>query len=519
MAYDVARALREHHGEQFRLHAELMNPQLVRVLKTLGFDRSYVRGEGCYLYDDHGDEYLDLLAGFGVYALGRGHPAVKQALHEAIDLDLPNMVQLDCALLPGLLAKALVERSHEGIRRVFFCNSGAESVEAAIKFARRATGRSRVLSCDHAFHGLTTGALSLNGGREFREGFGPYLPGTEQVPFGDLAALRRELRRGDVAAFVVEPIQGKGVNVAPDGYWAGVQEACRSYRTLLVTDEVQTGLGRTGRFFAHEHWGLRPDIVTVSKALSGGFVPVGAMLCTDKVFMSVYDSVDKALVHSSTFGRNQLAMVAGLATLQAFDDEGVVARAASTGDSLFAALAPLVDRYEMLHEVRGRGLMVGLVFGEPTSKALRRRWSAIERLRTALFSQMVVVPLFHRHRILTQVAADNMNVVKLLPPLVAGQREVDYFVAALDDVLHDAHHGSGLLFEFGRTVARSALRREADARRPRRRRAGSGPDAAAGEPAAGPDAAATGPAAGRETAAAGEPAAGRETAAAAEAPR
>ena len=460
MAYDVARALQERHGEQFRLHTELMNPQLVKVLKTLGFDRSYTRGEGCYLYDDRGERYLDLLAGFGVYALGRSHPAVKQALHQAIDLDLPNMVQMDCALLPGLLAEELVRRSHPGIGRVFFCNSGAETIEAAIKFARRATGRSRIVFCDHAFHGLTNGALSLNGGKEFREGFGPHLPATTRVPFGDVDALRRELRRGDVAAFVVEPIQGKGVNVAPEPYWHAVQEACRSYKTLLVIDEVQTGLGRTGRFFAHEHWGLEPDIITVSKALSGGFIPVGAMLCTDKVFMGVYRSVEKALVHSSTFGRNQLAMVAGLATLQAFDDEDVVARAARTGERLSAALAPLVDRYEMLHEVRGQGLMIGLVFGEPTSRALRRRWAAIEWLRTALFSQMIVVPLFHRHRILTQVAADGVNVVKLLPPLIAGDEEIDTFVAALDDVLHDAHHGSGLMLEFGRTVARSSLRRD-----------------------------------------------------------
>lgn len=458
MAFDVAQALRERHGENFALHSQLMNPQLARVLKTLGFDRFYVRGEGAYLYDDRGRRYLDFLSGFGVYALGRSHPALKRALHQAIDLDLPNMVQMDCALLPGLLAEQLVARAHPGIERVFFCNSGAEAVESAIKFARHATGRSRIVYCDHAFHGLSTGALALNGGREFREGFGPLLDTTE-IPFGDLGALARELRKGDVAAFVAEPVQGKGVNMAPEGFWPAAQELCHRHRTLLVMDEVQAGMGRTGAFFAHEHWGLQPDVITVSKALSGGFVPVGAVLTTDKVFMSVYSSIERALVHSSTFGRNQLAMVAGLATLAAFDDEDIVDRARRTGEAFEKKLQPLVERYEMLELVRGKGLMIGLVFGKPSSRALRLRWNALEAMRTALFSQMIVVPLFHRHRILTQVATDNMNVVKLLPPLVIGDDEVEYFVDAFDDVLHDAHHGTGLLFEFGRTVARSSLRR------------------------------------------------------------
>ncbi len=465
MPFDVAAVLAERDGEQFDLHSRLMNPQLVRVLKTLGFDRNYVRGEGCYLYDDQGRAYLDMLSGFGVYALGRSHPAIKAALHQAIDLDLPNMVQIDCALLPGVLAEALVARAHPGIERVFFCNSGAEANEAAIKFARQSTGRSRIVYADHAFHGLSTGALALNGGKEFRKGFGPLLPDTVKVPFGDIDALAKELRSGHVAAFIVEPIQGKGVYMASEEYWLAAQELCRRHKTLLVIDEVQTGMGRTGRFFCHEHWGLQPDIITMSKALSGGFIPVGAVLATDQVFTSVYSSMDKALVHSTTFGRNQLAMVAGLATLAAFDDEDIVDRARRTGESFEKKLAPLVERYELLHEVRGLGLMIGIEFGKPTSRGLRLRWGALETMRTALFTQMIVVPLFHRHRILTQVAADNINVIKLLPPLVAGEEEVDAFVAALDDVLADAHRGSGLLFEFGRTMAKSSLRRDRSPKR------------------------------------------------------
>ncbi|MGH9016207.1 MAG: aspartate aminotransferase family protein [Acidimicrobiales bacterium] len=460
MPFDLSEVLRERHGENARLHARHVNPQMSRLLKTIGFDRVYVRGEGCYLIDAAGRRYLDFLSGFGVFALGRDHPGVKKALHDALDADLPNLVQLDTALLPGLLAEALVARSHDGIERVLFTNSGAEAIEGAIKFARHATHRDRVVYAAHGFHGLTTGALSLNGGAEFRDGFGPLLPSAE-VPFGDIDALARELSTGTVAAFVVEPIQGKGVYMASPEYWHAVEELCHRHRTLLVMDEVQAGMGRTGTFFAHEHYDIRPDIITVSKALSGGYIPVGAMLGSAKVFDSVFSSMDRAVVHSSTFAQNQMAMVAGLATLAAFDDEDILDRVRRTGDSFTKALAPLVDRHEFLHEVRGQGLMIGLVFGEPTSRALRLRWKAIEAIRTALFSQLMVVPLFHRHRILTQVAADNTNIVKLLPPLIAGDDEVKAFVDAFDDVLTAAGSGSGLFVEFGRTMAKSSLRRTA----------------------------------------------------------
>jgi ornithine--oxo-acid transaminase len=451
--------MKNHRGENFDLHTEFMNPQLVKVLTTLGFDRHYVGAEGSYLIDENGYRYLDFLSGFGVFALGRSHPVIKDALHQAIDADLPNLVQLDCALLPGLLAKALVERAPAGIGRVFFANSGAETVETAIKFARCATKRKRILYCDHAFHGLTNGALTLNGGKEFKKGFGPLLPDCDRVPFGDVDALARELRRDDVAAFVVEPIQGKGVYMATDGYWESVQSLCRSHGTLLVMDEVQTGMGRTGRFFCHEHWGLTPDIITVSKALSGGYVPVGAVLTTPQVFDAVYNSMDRAVVHSSTFGRNQLAMVAGLATLKVMDDEGIVERAAKNGDRMLEALQPLVEKYELLHEVRGKGLMIGLTFGPPEALGPRARFRMLELARKGMFSQLITVPLFNRHRILTQVAADNVNIIKLIPPLIIGDEEIDAFVAGLDDVLADATRSSGLLVEVGTSMARNTMRR------------------------------------------------------------
>ena len=459
MPFELKKVLEDYKGQNFSLHSRYISPQLPRVLETLEFDRYYERGEGCYLYDDKGRRYLDFLAGFGVFALGRAHPVVMAALHEAIEARLPNLVQMDCALLPGVLAKELTGRAHAGIERAFFTNSGTEAVEAALKFARAATKKKRILYCEHAFHGLTMGALSLNGGAEFRRGFGALLPGCDPVPFGDARALEAELRRGDVAAFIAEPVQGKGVYMASSDYWAEAESACRRHKALFIADEVQTGLGRTGAMFCYEHYGIKPDIITVSKALSGGYVPVGAMLTSAKISDSVYSSMDRAVVHSSTFGSNQLAMVAGLATLAVFDDEDIVDHARRMGDALAKALAPLVERHEFLHEVRGKGLMVGLVFGEPSSPALRRRWKALEALRTGLFSQMIVVPLFQRHRVLTQVAADNVNIVKLLPPLVVGEEEIEYFTDALDDVLSSAERGNDLLLEFGKTLAKGSWHR------------------------------------------------------------
>ncbi|HTW97585.1 MAG TPA: aspartate aminotransferase family protein, partial [Acidimicrobiales bacterium] len=437
-----------------------LNPQMVRVLRTIGFDRQWARGEGAYLYDAEGARYLDLLSGFGVFALGRSHPEIRAALHQALDAQYPSLVQLDAPLIAGIAAEELLRRCHPGMGRVFFTSSGTEAVEAALKFTRCATGRDRVCYAGHAFHGLSLGSLSINGGSEFRKGFGPLLPGCTEVPLGDAAALEAELARRDVAAFIVEPIQGKSLEAPPAAWWDSVQQMCKKYGTLLVVDEVQSGLGRTGKLWAHEHWGVVPDVMTVSKALSGGFVPVGAMICSEEVSDRVYSSMERAVVHSSTFKNNVLAMVAVLATLQVIDDEELVDRARVMGDAFDKALAPLVERYELLHEVRGKGLMIGLRFGEPRSLRLKARYKAIEVARSGLFSQLVVGPLFQRHRILTQVAADGVNVVKLLPPLVVCQEDVDWFATALDDVLADAHSSSSLVFEFGKTLAKGSLRRD-----------------------------------------------------------
>lgn len=454
--FDLATLLAERGGERYDLHARHLNHQLPRMLHTIGFDKVYERAEGAHFWDAEGQDYLDMLAGFGVMGLGRHHPVVRKALHDVLDAGLADLTRFDCQPLPGLLAEKLLTYSPH-LDRVFFGNSGTEAVETALKFARYATGRPRILYCSHAFHGLTTGSLSVNGEDGFRDGFAPLLPDTA-IPLGDLDALERELKRGDVAALIVEPIQGKGVHETPPGYLRAAQELLHKHKALLIADEVQTGLGRTGDFYAYQHEaGVEPDLLCVSKALSGGYVPVSATLGKDWIFKKVYSSMDRVLVHSASFGSNAQAMAAGLATLSVMDDEGVVANARHTGDLLRTRLAALVDRYELLREVRGRGLMIGIEFGKPTSLGLRSRWAMLQAARKGLFAQMVVVPLLQRHRILTQVSGDHLEVIKLIPPLIIDESDVDRFVEAFTAVMDDAHGGGGLMWDFGRTLVKQAV--------------------------------------------------------------
>jgi len=455
MVFDLAGLLAARRGEGYDLTSQYLNPQLPRMLHAIGFDRVYERAEGAYLYDTDGHRYADFLAGFGVFSVGRNHPVVRQALRDLLDAEPADLVQFDTPLLPGLLAEKLLAKA-PGLDRVYFCNSGTEAVEAALKFARYATGRQRIVYCDHAFHGLTTGSLSVNGSAEFRRGFDPLLPDTV-IPFGDLDALEAELRKGDVAGFLIEPVQGKGVAVSPPGFLPAAHALLHEHGALLICDEVQSGIGRTGRFFAYQHDDVEPDIVTVAKALSGGFVPVGATLAKAWIFDKVYSSIDRVLVHDSTFGSNAAAMTAGLASLAVIEDEHLVENAERTGAALREALQLLVDKYELLAEVRGRGLMIGLEFGRPRSMRPRAAWNMLQAARRGLFAQTVVVALFQRHRILTQVSGDFMEVIKLIPPLTIGDAEVDLFRDAFVDVMDDASRGSGLIWDFGQTLVKQAV--------------------------------------------------------------
>src|SRR5437868_6044869 len=285
MPFDLKEIVAARLGENYQLHERHLNRTLVAAQRVIGFDKVYARAQGAYLYDMDNREYLDFLSGYSVFNIGRNHPVVKQAIRDILELDLPNMVQMDCSLLSGLLAEALVKRSPAHLDAVFFCNSGTEAMEGAIKFARAATGRKRVLSLESAFHGLSLGSLSLMGCDSFTEGFGPLMEGFEtRVPLDDIQTLEQELAARDVAAFVIETVQGKGCRSPKSDFFVRAQELCRRYGTLLISDEIQTGLGRTGKMFGFQHWDLEPDIITIAKTLSGGFVPCAAIIARRDIY-------------------------------------------------------------------------------------------------------------------------------------------------------------------------------------------------------------------------------------------
>jgi ornithine--oxo-acid transaminase len=449
MHTDFFRWLDQHKGRQYDLHNDHVNPAFVKMLKTIGFDKGYVRGEGAYLWDEAGNKYLDLLTGWGVFALGRNHPKVKSILQQLIGRDMPNLVRMDCSLLSGLAAQMLTKHAGGDLSRVFFCNSGTEATEGAMKFARCVTGRQDVVYCDHAFHGLTMGSLALNGADFFRERFGDLLPGTRKVPFNDLAALEQALSTRKAAAFIVEPVQGKSCEVVADGYLAAAQRLCRKYGTLLVLDEVQCGLGRTGKWFAFQHWpDVEPDIVTTAKALSGGYVPVGAIITRPKIMDCVFNGMERCVVHSNTFGQNDLAMAAALASLYVIEEDKLVENAAKMGDYVMGELRKMAPTCPFVSDVRGKGVMFALDFARPEkSLKLKMAWDMLHKLNFGVFGQMVIIPLLQKHRILAQVAGYHTEVIKFLPPMTVTKDDMDWFLGAMRDILDDVQRFPGAAWE------------------------------------------------------------------------
>jgi len=265
----------------------------------------------------------------------------------------------------------------------------------------------------------------------------------------------------EMAAFIVEPIQGKGVAVPTDDYLSSALELCRKYGTLFIADEIQTGLGRTGRFLACEHWGIEPDIVLLSKSLSGGHVPVGAVLTRKWIFDKVFDRMDRAVVHGSTFSKNDLAMAAGLATLEVIESERLMQNAERQGARLIATFKRIIPRHELVKEVRGKGLMIGIEFGAPRSLKLKASWNLLETANSGLFCQLIVIPLLKEHRILSQVAGHGNHTIKLLPPLIITDADCDWIEQSFEQVIADAHRVPGAIWSLGKTLVENAARARA----------------------------------------------------------
>lgn len=407
------------HGQAVNLYREYLNPVLAEIISALGLDASFTEAHGMKVKDVEGREYLDFLAGFGALNLGHEPETVLHALK--LVEKRPNIFQLSINPFAAKLAEILALVTPGDLKRSFFCNSGAEAVEAAIKLARVGTGRKTLLYAEGSYHGKTLGALSVSGRELYKTPFAPLLSSTQPIPYGDVKALEEELQKGDVAGFIVEPIQGEnGVVVPPAGYLKEVERLCRAHGALLLVDEVQTGMGRTGTLFCCEQDAVEPDVLILSKSLGGGVIPIGAIVAREEVWLKAYGTAETGLLHTSTFGGNGRACACAVAAFRAIVDQDLPSLAKKRGDVFIEKLNQIKDKHEIIEEVRGRGLMLGLKFSEKQDPNIILK---------------IAGSLIKEHGIITAFTLNNPFVLRISPPLIISEGKIDIFINALSEVL------------------------------------------------------------------------------------
>ena len=420
----LEQALARPANEAFAAFARHVNPVAAKLLRLGNFDKLYARAKGLYLYDHAGRRYMDFMAGCGALNLGHNHPEVLAAVQRA--QSLPTVLLMGYSPLMGALAEALAGILPGGMSVTCFGSGGAEAVEIALKTARAATGRTRFVSCDNAYHGLSFGAMSVAGSPKYRTAFGPLIEQCEKVPFGDLAALKQRLADKDVAAFIVEPVQGEGGAVAaPPGYLKAVSEVCRAQGTLLIADEIQTGFGRTGRLFAIEHDGAVPDMILLSKSLGAGVVPVSVCCTASEIWERAFGRRDRFDMIISTFGGNASACAASLKAIEVTLRDDLSGRAAALGQHAKRRLEELADKHETVKAVHGQGLLLGVDLTAPVFRATMDE----------NFSVLVASCLLNEHGVLTTFFDLAPTVLRFEPPLIVTREEIDYAIDALDHVL------------------------------------------------------------------------------------
>lgn len=430
------------------LYADHVNPQWARLLDVLQLNADYDYTSGCELFTRDGRRILDFLCGYCVYNIGHNHPAVIAALHDELDKRGPAMLQSHVPELAGELAAQLCELAGGRFRRVYFSNSGSEGVDSAIKFARAHTKRGGMLFAKGGFHGMTTGSLSLMDNPYWTEGFGPYLPDCVGVDFNDLNQLEEKLKTRKFAAFITEPVQAEiGLRMPQDDFLSQAAALCHKYGSLLILDEVQTGLHRIGPFLAARYFNVDADIVVLAKGLGGGLMPVGAVLMSEEVCRSTFSSMNRAFVHASTFGENALSMRAGLATLQVMQQEKLGERSTRMGELLRQKLRERLQGYEMVKHITGLGQLTGIQFQKPAKLTHRLAFEAFGQVHPGMFGQIMVMRLFRDCNVLAQICGNNFLMLKAAPPLVINEAQTDEFVEAMAHVVDLMHNSSGFWTE------------------------------------------------------------------------
>lgn len=452
--FSLEDALKLTRTEVVELHREYLNASLVNLMSLINFTKQYVKADGVRVWDNEGREYLDFLGGYGALNFGHNHPRIIEALAKASQQ--PNLLQSSLNTLAGALAHNLAQIAPGKLQRSFFCNSGAEAVEGALKLARIATGKTKIVSALNSFHGKSFGALTATGREKYQKPFQPLVPDFYYFPFGDHGALEKLLKPQDAAAVILEPIQGEGgIIIPPTGFLSAARELCSKYGALLIIDEIQTGLGRTGKLFACEHEGVEPDIFCLAKSLGGGVMPIGVYLATDTVWKKGYGAIERATIHSSTFGGNSLACAAGLAALEVIIEERLSEKAAELGEYFLSKLKDLQDKYSLIHEVRGLGLFIGLEFEQPKGWLDKLTGGKLSETAGEYTGAMIAGELLNKHGIITAYTLNNPNVIRLEPPLVVNKAEIDQVTEALSDVFDRNQNIFGLALETGKSFLKS----------------------------------------------------------------
>ena len=412
-------------------YIEYVNPHLGRLITEIGLNKRFLRGTGVHLYDDEEQEYLDCIAAYGALPFGYNPPEIWQAIQEVKLRQEPSFVQPSLLEASGQLAAALVKVAPAGLKYVTFANSGAEAVEAAFKLCRAKTGKRVILSTHNSFHGKTLGALSATGNEHYQKAFGAPTEGFSHIPYGDVDALERYLREAsqETAAFIVEPIQGEGGIVEPPpGYLRAVQELCEQHGVLTIFDEIQTGLGRTGTIFASEREDVTPDCLVIAKALGGGLVPIGAILCKDDVYTE-----DFGLKHSSTFAGNTLAARVGLAVLNLLtrDQSSLLQEVRRKGSRLKAGLEDVARRHQtIIKKIRGQGLMLGIEF-------VNARESYPDSLLGVMAEQELLTPMISSYllnveKVRVAPTLNGASVIRIEPALVISDEQIEQVISAVE---------------------------------------------------------------------------------------
>ena len=410
------------YTETFENYRDYVNPPLARVMKLSGSPVE-VSAAGVSIVDHNGKSYLDFAGGYGVFTLGYRHPRVVAAVRAQLDvMALSGHTMFDPLL--GRLAKRLAELTPGDLQISFFSNSGTEAVEGALKLARAATKRTKLIGMEGAYHGKTLGALSVRGREAFRAPFAPLLADVAHVPFGDLEALAAVV--DGAAAVIVEPVQGEGgVNVPPAGYLRGVRDVCDRSGAVFIADEVQTGLGRCGALFGCDNEGVVPDVMTLAKGLSGGVMPIGAYVARPAVWNAAY--AKDPLLHTSTFGGNPLACAAALAALDVLVEDDLAANARLRGAELLAGARAIAERYpEAIAAVRGVGLLVGV------------------ELRNEGYGG-TIIPEMLKRGVTAAWTLNQQRVIRLEPPLIVAAHHIATALRAFDEAVAVALDRLGVL--------------------------------------------------------------------------